>query len=184
MQSRLEAQLADARQALDAVSQQLESSQQDLGKLKDHLGVEQIARRTAEQRSVDLGERLADAQHHQASLEEKHRHARDALEHYRATSKEQREQENGRHEQQVQGVQAEPRQAQLAVSAKLDELTRLNKEAAALATELGASKQTLYLERETSRNLTRKVEELQAAESRAAVQEAQLTECRARAAGG
>jgi DNA repair exonuclease SbcCD ATPase subunit len=182
VQSGLEAQLADMRQALDAVSRQLESSQQDLARLKDQLGGEQIARHIAEQRSLDLGERLADAQQHQASLEEKHGHARDALEHYRAASKEQREQENRRHEQQVQAVQAELRQAQLVVSVKLEELTRLNKEAAALATELSTSKQTVYLERETSRNLARKVEQLQAVESRVAVLEAQLAERRAKAA--
>jgi chromosome segregation ATPase len=103
VQSGLEGQLADTRQALDAVSRQLESSQQDVARLKDQLGSEQIARHIAEQRSLDLGERLADAKQHHASLEEKHGHARDALEDYRAASKEQRDQENRRHEQQVQG---------------------------------------------------------------------------------
>jgi chromosome segregation ATPase len=79
---------------LEAVSRQLESSQRERAGLKDQLGDEKIARHTAEQRSLDLGERLADPERHQASLEEKHRHARDALEHYRVASKEQREQEN------------------------------------------------------------------------------------------
>lgn len=181
-QAALESQLVDVRQALEGVSRQLASTEQYLAGLKDQLSLEQIARHTAEQRSRDLGERLADAERHQASLEEKHRHARDSLEHYRISSKEQREQENRRHEQQVQGLQAELRQAQLAASMKQEELTRLNKEAAALAIELGASKQALHLEREASRNLVRKVEQLQAGESRIAVLEAQLADSRARAA--
>ena len=182
VQAALEAQLADVRQALEGVSRQLASTEQDLGGLKDQLSLEQIARHTAEQRSRDLGERIADAERHQASLEEKHRHARDSLEHYRTSSKEQREQESRRHEQQVQGLQAELRQAQLAASIKQEELTRLNKDAAALATELGASKQALHLEREAGHSLARKVEQLQAAESRVAVLDVQLAESRSRAA--
>jgi DNA repair exonuclease SbcCD ATPase subunit len=169
VQAALESQLVDVRQALEGVARQLASTEQDLGGLKDQLSLEQIARYTAEQRSRDLGERLADAERHQASLEEKHRHARDSLEHYRTSSKEQREQENRRHEQQVQGLQAELRQAQLAASNKQEEMTRLNKEA-------------LHFEREAGRSLARKVEQLQAGESRIAVLEAQLAESRARAA--
>jgi chromosome segregation ATPase len=182
VQAALESQLADVRQALEGVSRQLASTEQDLTGLKDQLSLEQIARHTAEQRSRDLGERLADAERHQDSLEEKHRHARDSLEHYRTSSKEQREQENRRHEHQVQGLQVELRQAQLAASIKQEELTRLNKEAAALAIELGASKQALHFEREATRSVVRKVEQLQASESRIAVLEAQLAESRARAA--
>lgn len=181
-QAALESQLVDVRQALEGVSRQLASTEDNLAELKAQLSGEQIARHTAQQRSRDLGERLADAERHQASLEEKHRHARDSLEHYRTSSKEQREQENRRHEQQVQGLQAELRQAQLAASVKQEDLTRLNKEAAALATELGASKQALHLEREAARSLAQKVEQLQAGESRIAVLEAQLAESRARAA--
>jgi hypothetical protein len=114
-----------------------------LPKKKDRLGKEQVVRHTAEQRAVDLGERLADAQRHQTSLEEKHQLARIALEHHRSASKEQREQETRRHDQQVQVLQLEVRQAQLAASVKQEDLTRLNKEAAALATELRATKQEL-----------------------------------------
>jgi chromosome segregation ATPase len=170
----LEAQLISARDQLEAVSRQLESSQRELAGLKDQLGDEKIARHTAEQRSLDLRERLADAERHQASLEEKHRHARDALEHYRVASKEQREQENRRHEQQVQALQAELRQAQLVSSIKQEELTRLNKEAAALGTELRANKQAVHDEREAGRTFERKLEQLHAVEQRVAAPDAQL----------
>lgn len=178
----LEAQLGEARRAVNDVSRRLEAREQDLATVQNQLGVEKIARHTAEQRVLDLNSRLADAERHQASLEEKHKHARDALEHYRTAAKEQREQEQRRHEHQVHGLQTELKQAQLAFSLKQEELTRLNKEAAALATELGSVKQALHLEREASRNQAKKVEQLQAVEARAAVLEAQLVDSRTRLA--
>lgn len=177
----LEARLAETGQSLSDVSQQLEVSQRDFALLKDQLAAEKNARSMAEQHNGDLRARLADAERHQASLEEKHKHARDALDHYRTAAKEQREQEGRRHDQQVQGLQAELRQTQLAVSVKQEELTRLNKEAAALVAELASVKQGLYLEREASRNQTKRIEQLQAVEARAAVLELQLAESRAHA---
>lgn len=181
-QAGLEARLADLRRALDATSRELDASQHDGAVLKERLGGEQIARYTAEQHSRDLGERLADAQRHQASLEEKHRHARDALEHYRTAAKEQREQESRRHEQQVQGLQAELKQVRLAAAVKQEEWTHLNQQAAALASELGASKQALHQEREATRNVARKVEQLQPVAARVAVLEAQLVDSQKRIA--
>lgn len=114
----------------------------------------------AEQHARDVDVRLADAERHQASLDEKHRHARDALEHYRTAAKEQREKEARRHAQQVQAVQGKLRQGQMAVAVKQEDVTRLNKEGAALANELGANKQVLYLEKEACRRLARKVDVL------------------------
>jgi len=168
----LEAQLGEARRTVNNVSRRLKACEQDLAKVHNDLGAEKIARHTAEQRVLDLNDRLADAERHQESLEEKHKHARDALEHYRTASKEQREQEQRRHEHQVHCLQTELKHAQLAFPLKQEELTRLNKEAATLATELGSVKQALHLEREASRNQAKKVEQLQAVEARAAVLEA------------
>lgn len=179
----LEVRLGHAQEEIQAISQRLKASEQDVATLGSQLHAEQIARHKAEQHSQDLSARLADAQQYQASLEDKHRHARDALEHYRSASKEQREQEARRHEQQVQGLQAELRQAQLAVSVKQEDLTRLNREAASLVSDLSAARQALHVEKDASRNLARKVERLQGAESRIAVLEAQLAESRARTAG-
>lgn len=73
----LEAQLGEARRAVNDVLRRLEAC-------------EKIARHTAEQRVLDLNDGLADVERHQESLEEKHKHARDALEHYRTAAKEQR----------------------------------------------------------------------------------------------
>ena len=94
----LEAQLGEARRAVNDVSGHLKACEQDLATFQNQLGAEKIARHAAEQRVLDLNDRLADAERHQESLEEKHRNARDALEHYRTAAKEQREQEQHRHE--------------------------------------------------------------------------------------
>jgi chromosome segregation ATPase len=72
--------------------------------------------------------RLADKDEQVKSLEDKHRHARDALEHYRNASREQREQEQRRHEAQLQQMQVELRQMQQGMIVKQDELTRLHRD--------------------------------------------------------
>jgi DNA repair exonuclease SbcCD ATPase subunit len=172
----LEVQLAEAGQAIQELTQRLIASEQAGAALNAQLQAEQIARHKSEQHNEHLATRLADSQRHQASLEEKHKHARDSLEHYRSAAKEQREQENRRHEQQVQGLQAELRQAQLAIAVKQEELTRLNREAASLVSDLAATRQALHAEREASRSLARKVEQMQRVESQVAVLETQLTE--------
>ena len=79
-------------------------------------------------------------------------------------------------------MQTELKQARLAFSLKQEELTRLNKEAAALATELGSVKQAQHLEREATRKQAKQVEDLQAVEARAAVLEVQLADSRTRVA--
>lgn len=180
--ARFQAQLAEAEQARDATTSQLESVRQQLTHINQQLHEEQIARHTAEQRSADLAERLADADQHRASLEDKHKQAREALEHFRTAAREQREQESRRHEHQVQSLQAELRQTQQAAALKQEQLTQLNKEAAALTAELAAGKQALYLEMESGQKLARRIEHLQAVESRLAACEVQASDNRARAA--
>ncbi|MGK5047854.1 DNA-binding protein [Janthinobacterium sp. GB4P2] len=82
---------------------------------------ETILRHTAEQQAAGLKDRLIENEQHRASLEDKHAHARSALEHYRQSAKEQRDQEQRRHEQQLQQVQAELRLQQQALVAKQEE---------------------------------------------------------------
>ena len=181
--------LAACQQALDtsqhqcdATSRQLAASEAANAALKEQLHAQQIARHTAEQHSVDLGVRLADAQQHQTSLEGKHRDARDALEHFQIAAREQRDQETRRHAQQLQAVQAELREARQAAGLKHEELNRLSKEAAALVAEIAAGKQAAFLDRENIRHLTRQANRVQAAETRVDVLDAQLKDSRLRVA--
>lgn len=62
------------------------------------------------------------------SLEEKHQHARDALEHFRTQAQEQRAREQRQHEQALQALQVELRQAADQVTAKNAELIQLNRD--------------------------------------------------------
>jgi chromosome segregation ATPase len=141
---------------------------------------ETIARHTLEQQVADLKDRLRENEAHRLSLEEKHRHAREALDHYRQSVKDQRDQDQRRHEQQVQQLQAELRQAQQTIVIKQEEVTRLNQEGARLITELSHTRQALHTEQGNSQKLVHKIELLQAVESRCSVLEAQLTEREAR----
>jgi chromosome segregation ATPase len=76
-------------------------------------------------------------------------HSREALEHYRNASKDQRDQDQRRHENQIQQLQADIRQLNQTLSVKQTEITQLNKDNARLTTELNASRKQLYhLERQ------------------------------------
>lgn len=83
-----------------------------------------VALATTRQRVTDLEQHLQDTQAQCASLEEKHQHAYQALEHYRQSVKEQREQDLRRHDEQIQGLQAQLRQAQQSLVVRQEELTR------------------------------------------------------------
>ncbi len=84
--------------------------------------------RQLEERVSGLTARIAEHEAHVQSLEEKHSHAREALEHYRTSVKEQREQEQRRHEHQTQELQVALRQANEGLTAKNHELLQLNRD--------------------------------------------------------
>ncbi|MGN8248222.1 DNA-binding protein [Pseudomonas sp. SMV7] len=131
----LEAQLATTRQALAAAQQQhqidaaaLAAESEQLRSTQSTLQAEQLRSASLNQALGELQLRLADKDEQVKSLEDKHRHARDALEHYRTASREQREQEQRRHEAQLQQLQVEVRQLQQGMIVKQDELTRLHRD--------------------------------------------------------
>ncbi|TDF62211.1 hypothetical protein [Cupriavidus sp. L7L] len=117
-------------------------------------------------RHRDLKERLAENEAHRRSLEEKHQHAREALDHYRQAVKDQRDQDQRRHEQQLQQLQAELRQAQQTIVVKQEEVTRLNQEGARLVAELSHTRQALQQAQEFSRRQGQQLEALQSIEQR------------------
>ena len=92
------------------------------------LQTEQTRNAGLSQACSDYELRLNDKDEQIRSLEEKHLHARDALEHYRNAIKDQREQEQRRHEGQLQQVQAELRQAQQSALVRQDEITQLHRD--------------------------------------------------------
>ncbi|MFT4573013.1 MAG: chromosome segregation ATPase [Marinomonas primoryensis] len=120
------AELSDSQASENALKTQVIETQQTETRLKSVLDEKQV---------------------HIDSLEEKHRHNRDAMEHYRQSVKEQREQDQRRHEQQVQQLQAEIRTLNQTISVKQTDITQLNKDNGRLVAELGiAQKAAVALE--------------------------------------
>lgn len=170
-------QQADARaaleQALDTTKHQLQRAEAMLleeqaahARARERLQQETIARHTAEQQIADLRERLAENDAHRRSLEDKHRHTRETLEHYRQSVKEQREADQRRHEQQIQQLQAEMRQAQQTIIVKQDDVARLNQEGVRLVADLSHAQQALRDEQARTHQLVTRLDALEGAEGR------------------
>ena len=149
LQEALTAQTAETRQnqaqntvlapARDDLQAQIHGLREALSKLEGD-------NRAQAQRIESLTEQVQDKQRQVNSLEEKHKHARQALEHYRGSVKEQREQDQRRHEQQVQ---EEQRHLQQALAVKRDEQTQATREITRVFTEVTeARKQSDQLTRQ------------------------------------
>ncbi len=98
----------------------------------------------ATQREASMAALLQEKQAHIESLEEKHRHSREALQHYRESVREQRDQDQRRHEQQIQQLQAEIRTLNQTISVKRGDLTQLNKDNARLVSELNSARKAAH----------------------------------------
>ncbi|MEC5207519.1 chromosome segregation ATPase [Vogesella perlucida] len=129
-----------------------------------------------EQQVAGLKERLAESAAHHQSLEDKHRHAREALEHYREAAKEQREQEQRRHEQQVQQLQAELRTLSQTLIVKQNALTHAYQDAARTGAELVATRKELHRSEQEAGKTGKARDELQARAAHLEASVATLTE--------
>lgn len=118
-----------------AQSDELHKQNTALDDTRQALQTEQTHNARLAQAQQDLELRVQDKDGQIRSLEEKHLHARDALEHYRTAIKEQREQEQRRHEGQLQQVQMELRQAQQSAMVRQEEITQLNRDNERLLSE-------------------------------------------------
>ncbi|WP_323123732.1 DNA-binding protein [Burkholderia alba] len=151
------AQRQQAQAEIAKLTSELAALQSQLANATAALSSEQDAhadtRLAAQQRAIDVERllqqvhdqtvRLAEHESFRQSLEEKLKHAHEALEHYRTASREQREQEARRHETQVQQLQAELRQVNQTTIVKQNEITQLNKDNARLVAESGAASKSL-----------------------------------------
>ncbi|MGF6362095.1 chromosome segregation ATPase [Pseudomonas frederiksbergensis] len=151
----LSEQLRASQHALDQLQQQfdiqrsaLQTESSELQTCRTTLQAEQTRNARLSQSCSDLELRVKEKDEQIRSLEEKHLHARGALEHYRSAIKEQREQEQRRHEGQLQQIQMELRHLQQTLIIKQDELTQLNRDNERLLTE-ARQQQKAYLDQET-----------------------------------
>ena len=118
------------------------------------------------QRIHDLDEQRGKEEAHRQSLEEKHRHAREALEHFRQLSKDQREQDQRQHEQQIQFLQGELRTAKEVLNAKQQETLLAHQDNARVANELAHTKSELHQLKTEVRALRHSKEQLIALEQK------------------
>lgn len=125
---RLENELRNARQETASRDAVLASQSEEMNTLQSSLQTELNRNARLSQSCSDFELRVNEKDDLVRSLEEKHVQARDALEHYRNAIKEQREQDQHRHETQLQKLQHDLLQAQQTLMVRQDELTRLNRD--------------------------------------------------------
>ncbi|WDH32415.1 DNA-binding protein [Pseudomonas chlororaphis] len=123
-----QAALTELQRQRDGLQAALDVQASELSTSQSSLQSELTRNARLSQSCADLEVRVHEKDEQIRSLEEKHLHARDALEHYRAAVKDQRDQEQRRHEGQLQQIQVEHRQLQQTLSVKQDELSRLNRD--------------------------------------------------------
>jgi chromosome segregation ATPase len=160
----LEADHSQLKQQFDIQAAALADESAALQSTRSSLQTEQTRNAGLSQACSDYELRINDKDEQIRSLEEKHLHARDALEHYRNAIKDQREQEQRRHEGQLQQVQAELRQAQQSAMVRQDEITQLHRDNERLliehrvtVKELSALQEQARQDREQQRQLNEQV---------------------------
>ncbi|WP_223537172.1 DNA-binding protein [Pseudomonas sp. GL-B-16] len=156
----LQRQFDSQRSALEMQAAELQTSQTSL-----QTEITRNARLS--QSCSDLELRVQEKDEQIRSLEEKHLHSRDALEHYRNAIKEQREQEQRRHEGQLQQVQVELRQLQQTQILKQDELTRLNRDNERLLSETRQQTKSMAMQADAMQRLTGEIADMKIAVAKA-----------------
>ncbi|MBK5412509.1 DNA-binding protein [Pseudomonas sp. TH34] len=160
----LEATHSQLKQQFDIQAAALADESAALQSTRSSLQTEQTRNAGLSQACSDYELRINDKDEQIRSLEEKHLHARNALEHYRNAIKDQREQEQRRHEGQLQQVQAELRQAQQSAMVRQDEITQLHRDNERLliehrvtVKELSALQEQARQDRDQQRQLSEQV---------------------------
>ncbi|WP_122664464.1 DNA-binding protein [Pseudomonas viridiflava] len=171
-----ETELANLQRQFEVQGVALQAQSEELLISQTSLQAEITRNARISQNCIDLELRVQEKDERIRSLEEKHLHARDALEHYRSAVKEQREQEQRRHEGQVQQVQVELRQLQQTLVVKHDELTRLNRDNERLLSESRRQAKALDSSEDVVHRLTGEIQSLKLVEAKLGGREEYLKE--------
>ncbi|MHC8386536.1 hypothetical protein ACYZTM_00370 [Pseudomonas sp. MDT2-39-1] len=142
------------------------NAQSELSTRQSSLQSELTRNARLSQSCADLEVRVHEKDEQIRSLEEKHLHSRDALEHYRNAVKEQRDQDQRRHEGQLQQIQVEHRQLQQTLSVKQDELSRLNRDNERLLSDSRQQAKNVTTQGDTITRLTGELNALAIASAR------------------
>jgi DNA repair exonuclease SbcCD ATPase subunit len=181
--ARLEETLAQRDHDIAGRDAALQEQAQELQISQSCLQAELTRNARISQSCSDLELRVQEKDEQVKSLEEKHTHSRDALEHYRSAVKEQREQDHRKHESQLQQIQGELRLVRETLAVKQDELTRLNRDNERLLAESRQQTKTSHAQNDLVETLKAQVQALTLADAKAAAMaehhQAQVVELRA-----
>ncbi|MGE8167936.1 DNA-binding protein [Pseudomonas putida] len=123
--STLQGHLEQAQREITKLQSALQTQDEELKTVQSSLQSEITRNARISQSCSDLEIRLQEKDTQIQSLEEKHTHAREALEHYRVAVKEQRDQDLNRHESQIYQMQQEVSVLQQTLMVKQEEATRM-----------------------------------------------------------
>lgn len=123
--STLQSKLEQSQMEIAKLQSALQAQDEELKIVQSSLQTEITRNARISQSCSDLEIRVQEKDAQIESLEEKHTHAREALEHYRVAVKEQRDQDLNRHETQIYQMQQEVTVLQQMLMVKQEEATRL-----------------------------------------------------------
>jgi len=123
--STLQGHLEQAHREITKLQSALQTQDEELKTVQSSLQTEITRNARISQSCSDLEVRVQEKDAQIESLEEKHAHAREALEHYRVAVKEQRDQDLNRHESQIYQMQQEVTLLQQTLMVKQEEATRM-----------------------------------------------------------
>lgn len=153
------------RSQVERLTTEIASERTGHGETQMHLQEENLTNVRLTQRVQDLEEQRGKEETHRLSLEEKHRHAREALDYFRAAAKEQRDQDQRQFEQQIQFLQSELRSAKDALNTKQQELIGSHEDNARLSNEVAHTRSDAHRLEAEIRTLRTAKEQLGIAET-------------------
>jgi DNA repair exonuclease SbcCD ATPase subunit len=171
-----QAELENLTQQVSTLNEALQLQAQELKTCQSSLQTEITRNARLSQSCSDLELRVQEKDAHIQSLEEKHVHARNALEHYRTAVKEQRVQDQRRHETQLQQVHTELRQLQQTLIVKQDEMGRLNRDNERLLSEARQHAKTITNQEDQIARQGNEIQALKVSEAKAVGAKEQLVE--------
>lgn len=174
----LRAETLGLRQELKQTRQSLDTETKAHAHTRQDLNVKILEWTQLTQQVMDLQAQLEAQEKHRLSLEDKHQHARLALDHFRESSQAQRTQDQRRHEQQVQYLQTECRTLSESLAAKQQDLALANQENVRLSGDLSHSQSDAQRWQDEALALPPLKEQLQQAQAQADSRAQQLAELR------
>lgn len=162
--SRLEA--AGCREQIECLQSALDENGKELDSAHSARREQATLCVQLQQQVSDFQERISAAEAHAHSLEALHQNARDALEHFRQASKEQREQLQRQHDQQVAHLQSELRTQQECSTRVQQQLLAAQRESVEVGNELKVVNAYLVKAEARAREFDNRSERLRDAERR------------------